>query len=49
MDWFIAYDKDHYALIVYQLTSDIHRGETVIKISLDEIFNKLNELKIATK
>ena len=47
MDWCIVYDKDHYALLVYAYTKDIHYGEAVLKIPLEKIKEKIIELGIS--
>ena len=44
MDWFITLDKDQYLLVVYQYEKDSYRGNTILKIPIESILNKYNEL-----
>lgn len=44
MDWFITLDKNQYLLVIYQYDNNSYRGNAVLKIPIDSILNKYNEL-----
>lgn len=49
MDWFITLDKDEFILVIYQYENNSYRGNTVLKIPIESILKKYNELiKITT-
>lgn len=46
MDWFICLDKDQYMLVIYQYENSGYRGNTVLKIPIDSIIEKYENLRI---
>lgn len=43
MDWFIAYDKEEYYLVIYQYSNEGYYGNTILKIPIETILKKYNE------